>query len=83
MVDYVEAEVEQRLVLDVAALQKRTNIELQLVEHFLVDDTIAIYEVAEQQILVNSLLMLVAHFDRACARLVCLNFIHILFYFEL
>ena len=47
IVDDVETEIEQLLILDVAALEESTHINFQFIEHFFVDNAVAVYEVAE------------------------------------
>ena len=67
VVDDVETQVEQCLVLAVVRFEQGTYVELEFLQYSLVDDAVAVYEVAEQLVFVDGLKVQVAHFYRACA----------------
>ena len=50
MIDHVEAEVEEGLVLAVLRLQQGPDVELEFVDHALIDDAIGIDQMVERSV---------------------------------
>ena len=76
VVNDVEAKVEQLLVGFLLRLEHGAYVHFQLVEHTLVDNAIAVDEIAQQSVFFDGSQVLVSNVDASCARSVGLNFIH-------
>ena len=76
VVDDVETEIEETFVGTGLRLEDGPDVEFQFLEYVLVNDAVAVNEIAKERIFVDRGQVGIAHFYASGARGICLNLVH-------